>query len=100
MSKETIFIIEARLMNDLDFAKMCLLELYKWQTEEEQSAKHTIETNGRGFNKSDGELLSAISEIINEGGDVLPDTWNKVQGMLLKYAKQLSLLLTEEQIES
>lgn len=94
------FIIEARIMYDLDFAKKCLIVLYDQQTRAEQDVQTTLETNSVGFNKSDGDLLTRCAQIVSHGEDLMPNKWGLVQSRLLKYAGQLTTLLTDDEIES
>ena len=95
---EKQLIIESRLATDWDFCSMCLLKLYEQQTDDEQDIGDTQHENGKGFNKADAVRLSgyaqaALRQSLSEGIHF------RLSDNLKKYAKQLTTLLTDEEIE-
>lgn len=92
-------IIEARIKAEEDFAVMCLLALYQQQEEDEQESAQTMYTNNKGFNKTDSLLLSPIAEKVKNKEQLTHVEIAMIKKTLLKYSKQLSLLLTQKQIE-
>ena len=100
MSNEKQIIIESRLATDWNFCSMCLLKLYEQQTSDEQDIGDTQHENGKGFNKADELELSNMAKFI-KGGNVIVLGYAKqyAHKALKKYAKQLTTLLTDEEIE-
>jgi len=96
---EKQLIIESRLATDWDFCSMCLLKLYEQQTDDEQDIGDTQHENGKGFNKADATLLSHYT--IKVKYEVPMNNADKAiaKFKLKKYAKQLTTLLTDEEIE-
>ncbi len=92
-------IIEARIKDDNDFAIMCLMKLYEKQEADEQAVQQSTHLNGMGFNKVDSLVLSPIAEKVHAGKKLTQTEFAILQKVLPKYAKQLSLLLTQKQIE-
>lgn len=92
-------IIEARIKDDDDFAILCLMKLYEKQESDEQDVQQSVYQNGLGFNKVDAGVLSPIAEKVKAGEILTPTELKMVRKLLPKYSKQLSLLLTQKQIE-
>ena len=98
---EKQIIIESRLLNDWEFCSMCLLKLYEQQTDDEQGTGDTHHENGKGFNKADATILSYYADRCMNHIPVPIPTEDRVMVAvkLKKYAKQLTTLLTDEEIE-
>lgn len=96
MSKQII--IESRILHDWDFCAMCLLKLYELQTDDEQEIGDTQHDNGAGFNKTDAVELSTYAELLKAGtGKFTDHTKTLIGRKMVKYAGQLSKLLTEDE---
>lgn len=101
MNKQLI--IEARLRSDTEFLFKCILKLYEQQTEFEQDIKSTAEQNGVGFTKADAPFLTEVTQQIHKNGGTLSEKHYRqylpqAAMSMLKYAKQLSNLLTDEEV--
>jgi hypothetical protein len=93
---EKQIVIEARLKaGERDFVKMCLLKLYEQQEDDEQDSKDTHHENGKGFTKADAKALSRVVEYYHNGTEVVVTV---VVERLLKYSKQLTTLLTDQEV--
>jgi hypothetical protein len=53
--------VKNKLSTDSTWAKHALLEIFKFQTLEEQKVRDTTEYNGVGFTGTDGRILSSLA---------------------------------------
>lgn len=91
MTDKTL-ITQTLLEHDDEFLLKCLVLLYRQQEQDEQDSHSTHHSNGKGFNKSDAQRLSAAAELHLEGN--LPVKWlPDIRTRILKYASQLTTLL-------
>ena len=72
--------------------KNALLRVYSWQTQDEQQAEETRESNGKGFNGLDSRILSSFAEQLKERGFLSPKQIAIARKKLLKYSRQIFLL--------
>jgi hypothetical protein len=79
---------ESILTND-QAVKNALLRLYSWQTEEEKASQETRENNGKGFNGTDGRILSSFAEQLKSKGWLSPKQIALSRKKLVKYARQI-----------
>lgn len=95
MDQKTL-VIQTKLEHDNDFLFQCVLLLYDKQEEDEQSDNSTRHQNGVGFNKADGTLLSLFAKQIKaEDWENAATYMENARQRMLKYARQLSNLLTD-----
>lgn len=86
-SKEEIY----KAIDEADeMAIGALLKIYSFQTSDEQNIKTTIEINDQGFNSSDANILSDISEYFNNKGYLSEKQVAFVRRSIKKYWQQLS----------
>ncbi len=103
---EKQLIIKSRLEYDWDFCSLCLLKLYEQQTDDEQGSGDTHHENGKGFTKADAFILSSIVHNIlkqmerTHEPELEQCDIDNVRTRLKKYTKQLTTLLTDDEIES
>ena len=69
-----------------------LKKLYSEQTDDEQFREHTVERNGRGFNKVDADFLTSVSKFLNSRGFLTDKQKVATRRKLVKYTKQLTRL--------
>ena len=69
-----------------------LKKLYACQTEDERNSKETKEHNGKGFNGTDAQFLSSVSEFLISKGFLTDKQKVIVRKKLVKYTKQLTKL--------
>ena len=102
MRVDYTLVIQSRLKYDMEFMKRCLLALYAQQEAYEQAVRATSMDNGIGFNKSDALLLtSAAQQLIGDPKATFPlGSVMAISQRLHKYTRQLSHLLTIEEIET
>ena len=84
------------------FAVNCMLKIYEYQTDYEQTVGTTTEWNGVGFNGADAEILSSFVKQVQSWDQskypspLSPKQMAIVQKKVGKYAKQLEPLLTDD----
>lgn len=93
-------IIKARLVHDQDFLFKCIIKLYELQELDEADAKNTLYTNGVGFNKADAPAMTKFAEDILEHESISNTRHAYAAEVMLKYANQLSKILSQEEIEN
>ena len=69
-----------------------LKRLYAEQTDDEQFREHTVERNGRGFNKVDADFLTSVSKFLNSRGFLTEKQKVATRRKLIKYTAQLTKL--------
>lgn len=72
-----------------------LKRLYAEQTDDEQFREHTVERNGRGFNKVDADFLTSVSKFLNSRGFLTEKQKVATRRKLIKYNAQLTRLANE-----
>lgn len=92
-------LIELRLKDDDQFTIMCLKKLYARQEEDEQDLNESLHRNDKGFNKADARLLGMYAREALAGNQFNESAIQHVQQLLPKYAKQLSHILKDEEVE-
>lgn len=92
------FVIEARLSAETEFLCYCILLLYTQQESDEQGAHLTFHENGRGFNHGDAPFLSTCAEHISQHQCLPHNSEQEAVKRMKKYVRQLSELLTEEDL--
>lgn len=98
-------IIQQKLQHEDEFLKKCVIVLFGEQEADERAAKSTHHDNGMGFNKADANLLSEMAIVYKNCWDQqIPEVSAKqlpeVRKRMLKYAGQLSRLITENDLLS
>lgn len=101
-------LITLKLRSNTKFLVKCLLRLHDQQLDDEQTVGETIHDNGKGFNKGDSAFLTAVVKSLRRKATELEKPvmdvpfdgvmLEEVRHKLRKYIKQLSTLLTEEEI--
>lgn len=95
-------VIKAKLQDDDEFLKRCVIKLHRHQEIDEQAAKATMHQNGVGFNKADGTYLSEMAVAYKASRDLLDSEVNKqlpeVRRRMLKYAGQLAGILSDNEL--
>ena len=82
--------IASRLENEPDFRMECLLVLYRRQTEDEQERKETKYKNKRGFMSSHAVNGTRLAEQVLAGEEITEEDQGKIDGMVVRYTKQLA----------
>lgn len=72
-----------------------LQSLYQRQTQHEQVAGYTKQTNGVGFSSFDSPILSGIAEGSKQYQSLTPKQTALVARKLIKYRKQLAAIAAE-----
>jgi SWI/SNF-related matrix-associated actin-dependent regulator 1 of chromatin subfamily A len=93
-TKDKVEEIKKRIDEEDGFAIAALLEVYSYQTNDEQQAHHTIEQNGRGFNSTDAAILSSIAEQYIKRQSVSERQLAVVKKCLKKYHGQIPSTLS------
>ena len=75
-----------------------LKRLYSEQTDDEQFREHTVERNGRGFNKVDADFLTSVSKFLNSRGFLTDKQKAATRRKLIKYNTQLTRLANEGRV--
>lgn len=70
-----------------------MLKIYEFQTMDEKSVEVTMHTNGKGFNSSDGGIMSSMSEQYLKTGSLSPKQLITIHKIMPKYAGQLFKLI-------
>lgn len=71
--------------------KRAILIIYNLQTAGEQSRDAVVETNGVGFNKVDGNIMSKIAKKLESGVLLNEGDMNQARIRMPKYWRQLML---------
>jgi len=82
--------IKERIASDPEFARECLLVIFRRQTEPEQNAKETILRNKRGFMSSHAVRGTTLAMKILGGEWLNPDEEGLVTAIAGSYTKQLA----------
>lgn len=92
-------IIRTKMEHDDVFLRKCLLKLYDRQMDDEKIDKSTNHENGMGFNRADAKDLSSAAVMWGRiGAQPIPLRIKQIRERMLKYSKQLSNLLTMDEI--
>lgn len=78
-----------KILTDPKSLVQVLLYLYYQQTQQEQTAAVTVETNGRGFNKVDADFLSSLARWVLTGKPLTEKQTLSAKLRLGKYHAQL-----------
>lgn len=81
--------IRKMVSEDNRWAARAILALYKFQTEDEQSAGETVHENEMGFNGIDAPILSSFAQQLLNGHYLSPKQLTIAKKRLGKYAGQL-----------
>lgn len=65
--------------------------IMKWQTEEEQRSKATLESNGKGLSACDAGKITWYFNIIKRGQTLSEEQLADARKRLLKYSKQYAM---------
>ena len=66
-----------------------LLRVYSWQTEDEKQSERTTETNSKGFNGIDAEILSSFAKQWETRGFLSPKQKEIARKKMPKYSRQI-----------
>jgi hypothetical protein len=66
-----------------------LLRVYSWQTEDEKQSERTTETNSKGFNGIDAEILSSFAKQWETRGFLSPKQKAIARKKMPKYSRQI-----------
>jgi hypothetical protein len=66
-----------------------LLRVYSWQTEDEKHSERTTETNSKGFNGIDAEILSSFAKQWETRGFLSPKQKAIARKKMSKYSRQI-----------
>lgn len=66
-----------------------LLRVYSWQTEDEKFSERTTETNSKGFNGIDAEILSSFAKQWETRGFLSPKQKEIARKKMPKYSRQI-----------
>ena len=66
-----------------------LLRVYSWQTEAEKYSECTVETNSKGFNGIDAEILSSFAKQWETRGFLSPKQKDIARKKMPKYSRQI-----------
>ena len=92
--------VKDRLESDADFRIEALLVLYRRQTTDEQEAKDTKHKNRRGFMSSHAVHGTRIAELVISGAEISDEDQAKLDGIVVRYSKQLAGHYRAEQVMS
>ena len=87
--------IKLKLGTDPRWAIRGLVRIYEYQTSQEQSSEHTIESNGVGFNGTDGTILTSFAKFYLKYNRLSDKQMVYVFKKMPKYAGQLLRLISE-----
>lgn len=87
-----------KLLTDTYWLECAVLAIYRRQTSEEQNAKATIESNGRGFSGPDAHIGSYMAKWLLGGPDrhLTGKYVERARKIMPKYAKQLLSVATDK----
>lgn len=87
--QELINGLKNQLSNNSEKSINALLEIYKYQTLDEQKSGYTKEFNGVGFSGVDSEFLSSLAENYKRYGRLSEKQISYIKKCMPKYARQL-----------
>jgi len=82
-------LVKEKILTSDNALKAALLRLYSWQTEDEKVTQETREANGKGFNGTDGAILSSFAEQLLKRGFLSPKQIAIARKKLPKYSRQI-----------
>lgn len=81
--------VRSHIENDDKFAVKTLVEIYRYQTEDEAVMEVTRHSNRVGFNHSDAKMLTRVAkDIVDKTSKLDADTMNIIHRRMPKYARQ------------
>lgn len=90
--------LKAKLSTDKKWAFGALEKIYEHQTKDEQEAEHTIDHNGVGFSRFDGEILSSFARQYKVRGTLTEKQMQVVLRRMPAYWKQIARISDEEKL--
>jgi len=92
--------LQQKLSTSPQWAKAALLKVYDLQTESEQAAECTSESNGVGFSGTDGNFLSSLAVQLRTRRSLSEKQTVMVMKCMKKYWKQVLHMSDVEQLNS
>lgn len=92
--------IAARIAEDFDYAKSCMVVLYNRQTEHEKDTSSTLSRNHAGFMSSHAVHGTRIAKAILAGEDLTPEDEGRVSTIVGRYTKQLADQARKDAVEA
>lgn len=89
-------VVKQTILDSDKAVKAALLRIYSFQTAGEQQQQETHETNGKGFNGTDAEILSSFSVQLTTKGWLSPKQLAIARKRLSKYSRQIYNHIVEQ----
>jgi len=91
--------VRKQLLTNETWAKKALLEIYKFQTLDEQQSGRTQLWNGVGFNGCDDEILSSLATQLLKKGWLSPKQMVILHKKISKYTRQVIQISDKNKLE-
>lgn len=88
--------IKEQIITKDEAVKAALLRIYSYQTLDEQRSESTQESNGKGFNGIDAEILSSFAKQLETRKFLSPKQIAIARKKLIKYSSQIYMYLVNE----
>lgn len=98
--KEEKEFVKEKLATDQRWALKALLEIFNFQTLDEQKSKDTIDHNGVGFTGTDGRILSSLAQQFKKKRRLSEKQMDIVYQKMPKYWGQIVKISNKEQLHS
>ena len=92
--------IKQQIIEKDEAVKAALLRIYSYQTQEEQNHETTVESNGKGFNGTDAEILSSFAKQLETRKFLSPKQIVIARKKLQKYSRQLFMYIVENSYQT
>lgn len=92
--------VRNKLETSRAWANKALIEIFKFQTDEEVKVLGTIEHNGVGFSGVDGEILTSLANFYLTRGYLTPKQQDLVMRKIKKYSNQIISISNVEKLDS
>jgi hypothetical protein len=92
--------IKEQIIEKDEAVKAALLRIYSYQTQDEQQSESTRESNGKGFNGTDAEILTSFAKQLETRKFLSPKQMVIARKKLQKYSRQLFMYIVENSYQA
>lgn len=92
--------VKQQIIENDSALKKALLRIYSFQTAEEKLVEGTHETNGKGFNGTDAQILSSFAKQLEERNWLSPKQIAIARKKMVKYSRQIFTYIVENRQET
>ena len=92
--------VKQQIIENDSALKKALLRIYSFQTAEEKLVEGTYETNGKGFNGTDAQILSSFAKQLEERNWLSPKQIAIARKKMVKYSRQIFTYIVENRKET